>query len=43
MSGYHISKIPRGKYGELSKVSEEILEAIDAQEQKNPVMVLLEL
>lgn len=41
--GYHIKEIPRGEFGELSKVNEELLEALDAEEQKNPVMVLIEL
>lgn len=29
--GYHIKEIPRGEYGELSKVNEELLEAMDAE------------
>lgn len=41
--GYHLSQIPQGEYGELSKVQEEITEALDAEAQKNPVMVLIEL
>jgi hypothetical protein len=43
MAGYHLTEIKRGEYGELSKVAEEVLEAIDAQDQANPVMVLIEL
>lgn len=43
MAGYHVRDIPRGKYGELSKVLEEVWEAVDADEQNNPVMVLQEL
>lgn len=41
--GYHIRSIPRGELGELSKISEELEEAIDAQEQGAKVMVLVEL
>jgi len=41
--GYHIKEITKGELGELSKVNEELQEALDAEEQKNPVMVLLEL
>ena len=40
---YHTKKIPKGVLCELSKVYEECLEAMDADEQNNPVMVLLEL
>lgn len=43
MSGYHITKIPRGKIGELSKVYEEIEEVKDAEIQGADIMVLLEL
>lgn len=42
-TGYHELDIPQGEYGELSKVAEEFFEALDAEEQENPVMVLLEL
>lgn len=41
--GYHISKIKRGVYGELSKVQEELDEAIDAEKQGCKLMLLLEL
>lgn len=41
--GYHVKEIPRGTYGDLSKVAEELAEALDAEEQHNPVMVLVEL
>lgn len=41
--GYHLSDIPRGEIGELSKVQEELLEALDAERQRNPLMVLQEL
>ena len=43
MSGYHISNIPRGKAGELSKVLEEVHEAMDADQQGVKLMVLQEL
>lgn len=41
--GYHLSFIPKGVLGELSKIREELLEAEDAQEQGASVMVLVEL
>jgi phosphoribosyl-ATP pyrophosphohydrolase len=41
--GYHLSHIEKGILGELSKVSEELAEAIDAEEQGVKVMVLVEL
>ena len=41
--GYHIAPIPKGTLGELSKVHEEVCEAIDAQQQGVAVMVLVEL
>ena len=40
---YHLTEIPRGVYGEFSKIEEEFLEAKDAIDQENPVMVLQEL
>jgi len=40
---FHIKKIKRGKYGELSKILEEVEEAIDAEFQKDRVMLLIEL
>ena len=40
---YHLNEIPRGILGEFSKIKEEYLEAEDASEQDNPVMLLLEL
>lgn len=43
MAGYHIKDIVPGKYGELSKVKEELEEAFDAEEQGNRLMVLIEL
>lgn len=41
--GYHLKEIPRGQIGELSKVYEEILEALDAEAQGSSVMTLVEL
>lgn len=42
-SGYHLTEIPKGTIGEISKIKEEILEAEDAKEQGIEIMVLLEL
>lgn len=41
--GYHLAEIPRGVYGQLSKVEEELREAQDAEAQGVDLMVLLEL
>lgn len=43
MMGYHKRKIPKGQYGDFSKVKEEMLEAIDAHEQGVEIMLLTEL
>lgn len=40
---YHINKIPRGNYGDISKVQEEVCEFIDAKEQNVRIMEMLEL
>lgn len=40
---YHLVDIPRGAFGEFSKIEEEFLEAKDALAQENPVMLLQEL
>lgn len=40
---YHIAVIPCGVYGDCSKITEEFLEAQDALDQQNPVMVIQEL
>jgi hypothetical protein len=40
---YHLSELPQGKYGELSKVYEEIAELKDAEYQGATLMVLQEL
>ncbi len=41
--GYHINEIPRGKYGDFSKIEEEFLEAKDAISQRADIMLLQEL
>lgn len=41
--GYHLKVIPKGEVGELSKIHEEILEALDAEAQGASVMTLVEL
>ena len=41
--GYHVSEIPKGVLGTPSKITEEYLEFMDACEQNNPVMQLVEL
>lgn len=43
MAGYHIAYIPRGQFGESSKIMEEAAEFNDAVMQGNPVMALCEL
>ena len=42
-TGYHLSKIERGKYGERSKILEEMAEVEDAHRQGNSIMLMLEL
>lgn len=41
--GYHLREIPRGEVGELSKILEEALEALDAEAQGSTIMTLVEL
>lgn len=41
--GYHVRDIPRGVFGEPSKIIEESLEFQDAIEQNNKIMALVEL
>lgn len=41
--GYHNKEISRGIFGEFSKIKEEFLEAEDALEQENKIMLLVEL
>jgi hypothetical protein len=43
MAGYHLTEIPVGEYGELTKIIEELQELIDADEQGAKLMVLQEL
>ncbi len=43
MPGYHIAEIPKGVYGEISKILEESLELKDAMERGNKIMVIIEL
>lgn len=43
MAGYHLNIIPKGTYGEASKITEEYAEFVDAWGQGNSVMVLNEL
>lgn len=40
---FHKRSIKKGRYGELSKVLEEVEEALDAQEQGHRFMMLIEL
>lgn len=40
---FHKRPISKGKYGELSKIQEELEEAFDAEEQSHRLMLLLEL
>jgi phosphoribosyl-ATP pyrophosphohydrolase len=41
--GYHLSHIPKGVYGHLSKIEEEVAELKDAAAQNNRVMIAVEL
>lgn len=41
--GYHIEVIPRGTFGEVSKIREELAELEDAMAQDVKIMVLCEL
>lgn len=40
--GYHKRKIPRGKFGEFSKIKEEFMELLDSHEQGVKIMELAE-
>ena len=42
-NGYHIANIPKGEYGEVSKIEEEIAELKDATSQGSKIMELVEL
>lgn len=41
--GYHIAEIKKGKFGEISKIQEELDELNDAMDQKAKLMALIEL
>ena len=41
--GYHLSPIPKGELGEFSKIQEEFMELLDANNQSNPILELCEL
>lgn len=41
--GYHRTEIPRGEYGEFSKIVEEFAELRDAHEQNADILELVEL
>ena len=43
MAGYHLRDIPRGTFGEVSKITEEYEEFLESLEQKNPIMAMVEL
>ena len=40
---YHRKNIEKGVVGETSKIREELEELLDAEEQQNPVVMLLEM
>jgi hypothetical protein len=41
--GYHLTEIPRGTFGEISKILEEAAELKDAMEQGQKLMCLIEI
>jgi hypothetical protein len=43
MMGYHLKSIPKGVFGEASKIEEEFRELEDALVQNNKIMALVEL
>jgi hypothetical protein len=43
LTGYHLTDIPKGKIGQLSKVFEEYCEVADAEKQNCKIMVGVEL
>ncbi len=43
MAGYHLVNIPKGTYGELSKIKEEVSEIEDSVAQGCKIMELVEL
>lgn len=40
---YHLNEIPKGLFGEFSKIREEFLELEDAVIQNDPILTLVEL
>jgi ribosome-binding protein aMBF1 (putative translation factor) len=43
MAGYHEANIPKGVFGERSKIEEELAELIDAERQGVRIMAMCEL
>lgn len=43
LPGYHLRSIPKGEFGEPSKIAEETEEFLEALEQGNELMALIEL
>lgn len=41
--GYHLTEIPKGEIGAISKIEEELLELKDADEQSSKIMKMVEL
>lgn len=41
--GYHRANIPKGTYGEFSKIIEEYAELMDAIDQESKILILVEL
>ena len=41
--GYHIAEIKKGKFGDISKLQEELDELKDCEDQQNKIMALVEL
>ena len=41
--GYHLKDITKGKFGEISKIREELEELEDAEAQDNKILILCEL
>ena len=40
---YHLNEIPKGLFGEFSKIKEEFLELEDAVTQNDSILILVEL
>ncbi len=43
MTSWHVRHIPKGQLGNLSKIAEELEEALDAEEQGQDLMLMFEL